>query len=73
MHSIDFSLVVQHTTFSSEAMEVDDGRHFRNEFDEALRPADWEAKLRRAVEAVTGTLLRTEHRKARLGKEGSPT
>ena len=45
------------------AMEVEDGRHFRNDFDEAAKPADWEVKLRTALEAAKTTVLEAEHRK----------
>ncbi|CAE7493454.1 LANCL2 [Symbiodinium pilosum] len=47
-------------------MEVEDGRHFRNDFDEAAKPADWEVKLRTALEAAKTTVLEAEHRKGSI-------
>ena len=52
-------------------MEVEDGRHFRNDLDESSRPADWEVRLRGALDNVKATILQAEHRKERVGKEGT--
>ena len=50
-------------------MEVEDGRHFRNDLDDSSRPVDWEVKLRRALATLTASLSRAKHRKERLGEE----
>ena len=50
-------------------MEVEDGRHFRNDLDDSSRPAEWEAKLRGGLETLKALLLRAKHRKERMGEE----
>eukprot|EP00439_Symbiodinium_sp_Y106_P023764 s2596_g2.t3 len=48
---------------SAKKMEVEDGRHFRNDLDDSSRPAEWEAKLRGGLETLKALLLRAKHRK----------
>ncbi|CAE7663088.1 Lancl2, partial [Symbiodinium microadriaticum] len=47
----------------AKKMEVEDGRHFRNDLDDSSRPVDWEVKLRRALATLTASLSRAKHRK----------
>lgn len=44
-------------------MDVEDGRHFRNVMDDNHPPADWEAKLLRAITDGTVDLLQASHSK----------